>query len=403
MSSSFGWYAIDRQQRDVMLEAVDQFRDKTTIDDLGLGSIRDSFSDALFPGTSTLHTRVRYVLFLPWLMQVAATKQTVDDMQLEMRKLEFQLVGALSRGGETEGIIGIEAGENLTRPPSIVYWSALKAWGIIDKGLSLRTYFERCFLRRELARDTQKQEDPEALREDLDLGVDPRLPDRPENLLSSADFNLSREESEYLAGKISVTQPNSLFAHLIHSQPYSWISSDLAPGSAWDPAIQIELPEELATFVNLAERFSFYSHGASLLYNLLLAEKAEREERETHYREQLEQWSIDCSDVCPLDRHDQQQIWQMVRDQGRNLTGPTKQFFETWFMLAPQSADITLDEELRELVRNREYETKKMRGRLSNSQALDMWSGASGDSRLSFRWNYVERHLQDIYDGMMAT
>lgn len=65
MTSALGWYAVDARQRQRMMEAVDQFRDRTTIDNLGLGTIRDAFSDTLFPGTSTLHTRLRYVLFIP--------------------------------------------------------------------------------------------------------------------------------------------------------------------------------------------------------------------------------------------------------------------------------------------------------------------------------------------------
>ena len=59
MPSTFAWLAVDAEQRRRMMEAVDQFRDETTIDDLGIGAIRDAFSDTLFPGTSTLHTRLR--------------------------------------------------------------------------------------------------------------------------------------------------------------------------------------------------------------------------------------------------------------------------------------------------------------------------------------------------------
>lgn len=41
-----------------------------TLDELGIGSIRDTFSDELFPGTSTIQTRARYFLFVPWIMQM---------------------------------------------------------------------------------------------------------------------------------------------------------------------------------------------------------------------------------------------------------------------------------------------------------------------------------------------
>ena len=42
------------------------FRIKESRDELGLGAIRASFADALFPGTSTIQTRLRYMLFVPW-------------------------------------------------------------------------------------------------------------------------------------------------------------------------------------------------------------------------------------------------------------------------------------------------------------------------------------------------
>src|SRR5690625_5457401 len=81
MTSVFGWMATDAEQSRRMMEVVDQFRDSTTIDDLGLGGIRDAFSDTLFPGTSTLHTRIRYALFVPWLMQLASDRNaTVPEM-----------------------------------------------------------------------------------------------------------------------------------------------------------------------------------------------------------------------------------------------------------------------------------------------------------------------------------
>ena len=40
-----------------------------TLDVLGLGAVRDAFSDMLSPGTSTVQTRLRYFIFLPWIFK----------------------------------------------------------------------------------------------------------------------------------------------------------------------------------------------------------------------------------------------------------------------------------------------------------------------------------------------
>lgn len=67
-----------------MLEVVDLFKEQGTIDEMGIGSIRDTLSDALFPGTSYVHTRLRYVLFIPWLLRRAARTPT-PEMSSEFR------------------------------------------------------------------------------------------------------------------------------------------------------------------------------------------------------------------------------------------------------------------------------------------------------------------------------
>jgi len=43
------------------------FTEKESRDELGIGSIRDAIADILFPGTSTIQTRLRYMLLLPWM------------------------------------------------------------------------------------------------------------------------------------------------------------------------------------------------------------------------------------------------------------------------------------------------------------------------------------------------
>ena len=53
-----------------MLRLVELFAsrvaDRSTLDELGFGPIRDAFSDHFFPGISTIQTRARYLLFVPW-------------------------------------------------------------------------------------------------------------------------------------------------------------------------------------------------------------------------------------------------------------------------------------------------------------------------------------------------
>src|SRR3954465_12682008 len=107
MTSSFAWLDYSARERPTMLEVVDLFRDKGTVDELGVGTIRDAFADRLFPGTSTLQSRTRYWLFFPWLYQrLEGPKVTSAAADSRIRQLQADLVRSLEKGGESEGVIG---------------------------------------------------------------------------------------------------------------------------------------------------------------------------------------------------------------------------------------------------------------------------------------------------------
>ena len=67
MVSTFAWLDHSEEQRRRLLNFVSLFKEKGTVDELGIGTIRDALSDLLFPGTSAPQTRARYFLFVPWI------------------------------------------------------------------------------------------------------------------------------------------------------------------------------------------------------------------------------------------------------------------------------------------------------------------------------------------------
>ena len=65
MEAQFGWTQISRAS---VQRAELQLTDATQgiLDELGLLEIHQAYADRFFPGTSVLHTRLRYVLFVAW-------------------------------------------------------------------------------------------------------------------------------------------------------------------------------------------------------------------------------------------------------------------------------------------------------------------------------------------------
>lgn len=71
MASGLSWLDSSRDDQNRMRELLKLFSDAESRDELGVGQVRDAFSDLLFPGTSVLQTRARYLLIVPWCHQEA--------------------------------------------------------------------------------------------------------------------------------------------------------------------------------------------------------------------------------------------------------------------------------------------------------------------------------------------
>src|SRR3954452_17566035 len=107
MASVFAWLDQSEEQRRKVLDVVDLFKEQGTVDELGLGTIRDAFADLLFPGTSNLMTRAAYFLFVPWMYQrLERQKVASSEFAAKARREELRLVERLLDNSETEGVIG---------------------------------------------------------------------------------------------------------------------------------------------------------------------------------------------------------------------------------------------------------------------------------------------------------
>src|SRR5699024_2782250 len=144
--------------------------------------------------------------------------------------------------GETaagaDGVMGREAGRNLQRLPSAVYWGMLSRWQIFTPAFTTRSYFERELLRREELERTPQADDPEVGAHLTPTGLDARLPDPPRQLLTRTDFTLRPEEAAYLSETITRTTAGSVLAHLVAHRPTSWTDAENAPESIGEPAIR---------------------------------------------------------------------------------------------------------------------------------------------------------------------
>jgi len=391
MSSVFGWLDGDDAHRRRMLEVVKLFQDEGSVDELGIGGVRDAFSNAFFPGTSVLHTRARYLLFVPWLVKETARHGwTVDRSRKELRDSEVKLIRSLLAGGQTRGVIGNQAQEKLKTMPSSVYWAALGRFGLRRWDTTIDGYFRATAQGSKRATEANSDDDVSAHR---DLGLDSSLPPAPVGLLAEANFTLSRDEADYLKGVFARVPGNSLLSWLAThgetAEEVAWI---------WQHPQLAEFDDANQLTVDFARRFHHASYGSALLYNLMLAKLSNNDLLTDNYENELELWQEELGNSRTFDSWDLEAFWSSVRELNPNLKMSTELFLNRWFQLTEDGSHA--GKQAQDLIRNREVALKGRRSRILDPGARERWTGGSGLVRLDYRWGVASTYLEDIYSGL---
>ena len=392
MASHVTWLDISVDEQRRMRELASLFTLRESRDELGIGLLRDGVGDALFPGTSTLHTRARYALLVPWCFQYAARAKP-EQRSRRLDEVERAIISPLRSSADARGLLGERAGTALKNLPSSVYWSMLERYGILaytatrPEALAVSAPTHHVDDDGEMTRSSIWSTPP------MPAGFPTNIPD---------GFALNHDEATWLRDRILEHAHGSLLAHLVlqrpdEDSPAPWM--DLAARSA---------PDRAARVLEQGEDFSLVMHGAQLLYNLLLALDASRfelgdENRVEHYHQRLDAWA---RELTPRAREWQlQELLDILRTENGiapAIAPSTRDFITRWSALVRDGDPLALrdDESAQHLIRQRERVAKGHKARLNNQRRLSTWRGASGSARLTYRWSTVRDILADIHTGL---
>lgn len=407
MTSLIAWLDASSDDQRRMREIVRLFSQPESRDELGIGQIRDALADALFPGTSTLLTRARYLLFVPWAFRVAAGR-TADGAALAAAsdKAERQLIGGLrvagNSGADIAGMLGASAGEALKTLPSSVYWAALGRYGILaepsmNQTDALAAELER---RRHRAASSDSIDEPTSWH----LGAwSATLPPVPEGFPADVPggLALTPDEAAWLKERIEQGAEGTVLDHVLGRR----LSASSAP---WlDPATA-DLEGRSQGLLEHAKRFSDAMYGSALLYNTLLAEAYEAQgfdrssAEAAKHRPALEAWAGDSAIQGRLQAWDLDEFWSVLLPLNARIAAPTRRFVDEWVAIVQgqDAAAIAESKAARVFIANRERQHKRAQARLDNRRLLENWSGASGSGRLTFRWSTVRTIVTDIHDAL---
>jgi hypothetical protein len=402
LQSSIAWIDFSEEDRREMTRVLALFKQRDTRDELGLGTIRDAFADLFFPGTSTLQTRARYYLFVPWLYLGYEDRRVPSHKVADrLRSDEVKLIGALQAAGENDGVIGSVSGASLQRFPASIYWNGLRSWGILRYSGSQGQYHRWLdhFYKRQ--RERQVTDDGEPIEGWGGANWDPDLPKAPEGFPDESDFQITPEEARYLRERVMLSCRDSLLATILdRCEPvddveFVW----LHPQLSLFPPIQQE-------WIAHGRNFSESMQGSVLLYNLMLAELSERQDLVEEYEELLEDWrDVLTARTTHLSAWNLDEFWKLVTAHG-SIAIPTRRFVNHWLQLAladGRPGDLATNDAARALIHDREVWLKRARSRLENQRHLEMWSGAAGIAQLEYRWSIARRITNDILRGLMSS
>jgi hypothetical protein len=394
--SSLAWLDHDASARDRTRRLLALFQERGTQDQLGLGAIRDSLSDLLFPGTSTIQTRIRYFLLVPWIYsRLEAERVPARRFGAEARQREVDMIRPLLTS-EEEGVFGRSAGGDLKTLPSQVYWGGLGNWGIRRFQASRNVYHgavEELYRRRDLARHGQSEGG------EVDPGLvtwHPELPAPPPSFPGVTTLSLRREEAEFLVDRIVTSHPTSLLAWLA-LRPMT-----TAVGFPWEHPRLEEMTPEHRRILSHARLFSEVMQGGAILYNWMLAREAGMDELTEQHRSGFHRWA-EALDLDAVRGWSIPELVAIARGQGgHRISAQTERFVSRWVDLVRGGpGEIPGRDEAEEMIRNREMLLKGARSLFRNRRALEeRYQGRLGLGRLSYRWPDVQRHLNDLHHGL---
>lgn len=384
---NLGWIDFSKSDRDLVLSVLRQLTEPGAVDELGIGTIRDGFSDILFPGTSTIQTRAKYLFIIPYIcLELERGKKLLPRQFIEaLEQSELDLIDILAVNG-AEGVIGQRSRQTLRRKPSSIYWSALRTYGFISEPVTLTEYAALVHARKTtseqekgLGKRKAKHEDDTIDDSDVGMGgtVFWRVPAAEENWRENLTIKLTLDEATYLRDRIT-SMPgarDSLLALVLRENRL-----DFTEYEKFDDinAMQSIMPPELLRDYKLARDFSRFIFGAQVRYNIIYSNGQNELANELWLQYKEEQPTVSLADV-----------------QAR--LKPRASVMR--FLKAYESA-IDNESELDNLVIRREKELKgAARAKLTNTELYKYDDNNVNMSSLVYRLPNVQRIVKDIFEG----
>lgn len=279
-----GFVHFDREDQKKYLAAISRITEGGAIDELGVGRLRDYYSDRLFPGVSSLHQHAKYFSLMPQLYREAVMDykyNTISEVRPTIRKLEIELTKKLCEGSPgVKGITGSDAlregGKYVKYDPMYIYGMALQTYGIVKTDSLEQAIFYASKKYHERPVKLSAKDDEQGDSEDQDSVLS--FLSFPSNLeykwKDGCSLILTPSEQDFLTRhilEISKATKNSLLHYLLDNK--IWLDKNEVPTYEifvdWIRRNREDLPEKLLSDILRASHFSDLVDGLFYRFNWL--------------------------------------------------------------------------------------------------------------------------------------
>jgi hypothetical protein len=402
-----GWVDYSRQERDTIRELLKLLGESSSLDELGIGIVRDSISDRLYPGTSVLHTRAKYYILIPELFQKAMKSElkTTTEVRNLINSDQDKIARALRRAVDEEtgtraaGIIGGRSDRAVKMKPARIYWNALRTMGILCN--PTLSFDDACMVVANYHRKNQnitiKQESeedgPDA--EDANRGR-PVLFSVPchqdiDDYIAHPTLRLTREEAEYLLEQfLSVpVMKDTLMGYCLKTKQ-SYLEQSLD-----EIKMQPDMPEILRHNLKLAVEFADFIYGAYTIYNLRYFENG-GEYADDEEKERLEERYREWKQSSPGLPH-REEILGLVSGH-EDYKKKLREFLVGLEAAVKANSTEVCSEAEKKLVKHRELACKKKKAKIGKK---DMPFQEIQSSPMNYRHGTGQRIIEDILKGLV--
>lgn len=399
MSAGFGWIDFSDEQRQKVFAVIDLLDSSGTVDELGIGVVRDALADWMFPGVSTIQTRPKYFLILIEILSNYQRKylsgEKVPTLEVYLTDEEKRVMKILAENYNYEGgsgVIGISVakeGKELARNPSSIYWNGLRMHGLINTHLSRTEYVK--------ANDLSEDEtDSETLENYEDLfGLKSH---HLEIIHDNMNMDFDREQAIFLKDQFLDTSTHidknehNLLSDILRDKKKSEIIN--YSNNFRDAAEALldtgYLHDKTAHIVQMALDFDLLMHGSHIRYNILLHKKAGNPDYQQKLLQLWESWLDDIKLAeSRLIEFDFEGLFTLIA----NRVGRVTQYFMIKWK-AEVLKPIVDNDILDELVYKQEVHKKGNKAKLVLKDGA--YTGWVGINRLEYRFPVVKNIIKDL-------